>query len=112
MVAFFYHFGTGVGAPHSFTALARRTLVLPRIVIFLSVQIQAVPYMDERDRISVTKLRGLDGFYVLSLRLGYRDKVDVRHRSAKDLPLDFAGSTSAKAGDGADHRSRTRRNIP
>ena len=33
--------------------------------------------MDESDKILLNKLKGLDGFYMMTLRLGYRDNIDV-----------------------------------
>lgn len=33
--------------------------------------------VDESDKILLNKLKGLDGFYMMTLRLGYRDNIDV-----------------------------------
>ena len=61
LFSFFHHLGSGNGAPHSFTSMVRRQLVLPRIVVFLAIRIVDVPRLDEEDTILINKFRSLEG---------------------------------------------------
>lgn len=77
ILSFFHHLGSGNGAPHSFTAMVQRQMTLPRVVVILAIRIVDVPRLDEEDKILINKLRSMEGFYVMKLRLGYRQDVDV-----------------------------------
>ncbi|RSH89944.1 hypothetical protein EHS25_001930 [Saitozyma podzolica] len=61
------------GVPHSFVSFLQRYPALPEIVIFLSTRIVGVPHVPEDDRYIVNKVRSLQGFYGVTLRVGYLD---------------------------------------
>ncbi|GFZ49919.1 hypothetical protein JCM24511_07322 [Saitozyma sp. JCM 24511] len=61
------------GVPHSFVSFLQRYPALPDIVIFLSTRIVGVPHVPEEDRYIVNKVRSLQGFYGVTLRVGYLD---------------------------------------
>lgn len=76
--SFFHHLGRGIGAPHAFTSLLKHQPALPRVIVFLSIRVVGVPHLEDEDKYLIDKLRSLEGFYLMTLRLGYKDPLDLR----------------------------------
>ena len=66
------------GAPHAFASFIRSYPALPQVIVFFSVQVLNVPHTaSEDERYLVSRVRSFDGLYLVTLRLGYRDPVDL-----------------------------------
>ncbi|GHJ84454.1 hypothetical protein NliqN6_0856 [Naganishia liquefaciens] len=65
----------GKGVPHAFSVFLRQVPALPRVVVFLSVRVTAVPHVPLVDRYLVSKVRSVDGFYGVVMRKGYLDQL-------------------------------------
>ncbi|KAM0748500.1 potassium transporter [Meredithblackwellia eburnea MCA 4105] len=74
--------GTLNGAPHSFSAFLNCYPSLPQIVVFFNVRVVGVPHTHEDERWVVSRVRSFDGIYIATLRLGYRDPVDLSNVAA------------------------------
>ncbi|TCD71664.1 hypothetical protein EIP91_005430 [Steccherinum ochraceum] len=83
--AVFHKLTTGRGVPHSFVSFFRQWPALPRIVIFLSVRMLPVAYVQPSERYLATKVRTIDGFYGVTYHLGFRDTFDVSVEDIIDL---------------------------
>ncbi|KAF7795026.1 hypothetical protein EIP86_006170 [Pleurotus ostreatoroseus] len=76
--AVFHRLTAGKGIPHSFAGFIRQWPALPRVVILLSVNVLSIARVSPEDRYSVRKVPSVNGFYLATYRLGYRDKFDTR----------------------------------
>ncbi|ORY80251.1 potassium transporter [Leucosporidium creatinivorum] len=65
------------GAPHSFSAFLRCYPSLPQVIIFFNVQVVGVAHTFEEERYLVSRIRSFEGMYIATLRLGYRDPIDL-----------------------------------
>jgi KUP system potassium uptake protein len=66
------------GAPHAFASFVRSYPSLPQVIIFLNVLFVNVPHAaSEDERYLVSRVRSFDGLYLVTLRLGYRDPIDL-----------------------------------
>ncbi|KAJ9116704.1 hypothetical protein QFC20_000639 [Naganishia adeliensis] len=72
-LAIVHKLSEGKGVPHAFSVFLRQIPALPRVVIFLSVRVTAVPHVPIEARYLVSKVRSLDGFYGVLMRKGYLD---------------------------------------
>ena len=87
MAIFYGSTPSGVGVPHSFAEFLRGYPALPRIVVFLNTRVMAIPHVDSRSRYSVNKVRSMEGFYSITMRMGYLEhKLPV----AEDIALALA----------------------
>ncbi|KAH8091723.1 potassium transporter [Cristinia sonorae] len=75
--AVFHKLSTGPGVPHSFVSFFRQWPALPRVVIFLSVRVLPIAYVDPEERYIVNKVRTIEGFYGVTYHIGFRDTFDV-----------------------------------
>lgn len=66
------------GAPHSFSAFLRCYPSLPQVVVFFNIRVVGVPYTTDEERYIVSRVRSFQGVYIATLRLGYRDPIDLR----------------------------------
>ncbi|KAL7409758.1 potassium transporter [Mrakia frigida] len=66
---------TGRGVPAVFQTFLRRWPSLPRVVIFLSTRVVGLAHVEEEDRYLISKVRSLEGFYGVTVRLGFRDQL-------------------------------------
>ncbi|KAG7530995.1 hypothetical protein FFLO_04666 [Filobasidium floriforme] len=79
--AIFYKPSGGQGVPHAFSTFLHQVPALPRIIIFLSTWTVARPHVELADRYFVTKARSLDGFYGVTMKRGYLDRIspEIEH---------------------------------
>ncbi|KAF9517117.1 hypothetical protein BS47DRAFT_1436128 [Hydnum rufescens UP504] len=70
--AIFHKLTAGRGVPHSFYAFIQHLPALPRIVVFLSVRVVPIAYVNREDAYNVTKVRSIPGFYGVLYRTGFR----------------------------------------
>lgn len=80
LFAFFHTTTSGGlnGAPHAFASFVRSYPSLPQVIIFLCVQVVNVPHTaSEDERYLVSRVRSFEGLYLVTLRLGYRDPIDL-----------------------------------
>ena len=71
MAIFYGSTPSGIGVPHSFAEFLRGYPALPRIVVFLNTRIVTVPHVNNQFRYSVNKVRSMEGFYSITMRIGY-----------------------------------------
>ncbi|EKM57720.1 uncharacterized protein PHACADRAFT_251527 [Phanerochaete carnosa HHB-10118-sp] len=76
--AVFHRMTSGKGVPHSFAAFIRQWPALPRVVIFLSVHVMSVAYVEPGERYTLRKVPSVRGFYTAIYRLGYRETFSVK----------------------------------
>lgn len=69
--------GTLNGVPHSFAAFLKAYPALPEVTIFFNIRIVGIPHTVEEERYVVSRVRSFDGIYSATLRLGYRDPIDL-----------------------------------
>ncbi|KAM0793786.1 hypothetical protein ACM66B_001203 [Microbotryomycetes sp. NB124-2] len=65
------------GAPHAFSTFLSSYPALPAVIVFFNVRFVGVPHTVGESRYVVTRARSFEGIYSATLRLGYRDKVDL-----------------------------------
>ncbi|KAL8280080.1 hypothetical protein RQP46_007410 [Phenoliferia psychrophenolica] len=70
---------TLAGAPHAFSAFLSCYPALPQIVIFFNIRVVGVPHTIGDERFNVSRVKSFEGIYTATLRLGYRDSVDLRN---------------------------------
>ncbi|EKM48262.1 uncharacterized protein PHACADRAFT_203032, partial [Phanerochaete carnosa HHB-10118-sp] len=87
--AVFHKLTTGRGVPHSFSSFLRHWPALPRLVIFLSVQVLHVARVPPSERYFVTRVRSIEGFYGVTYCLGFRDDFDVQITEIVDRICDL-----------------------
>jgi KUP system potassium uptake protein len=77
--AFFHNFSATTlnGAPHSFSAFLKCYPSLPQVAVFLNIRVVGVAHTSDEERFVVSRVRSFDGIYVATLRLGYRDPIDL-----------------------------------
>jgi KUP system potassium uptake protein len=46
--------------------------------VFFNIRVVGVPYTTDEERYIVSRVRSFDGVYIATLRLGYRDPIDLR----------------------------------
>ncbi|KAH8825021.1 potassium transporter [Flagelloscypha sp. PMI_526] len=76
--AVFHKLATGRGVPHTFVGFIRQWPALPRVIIFLSVNVLPTARVATEDKYQVNKVRSIQGFYGVTYCLGFRDKFDAR----------------------------------
>ncbi|KAF8321383.1 potassium transporter [Cantharellus anzutake] len=86
--AIFHKLTGGRGVPHSFYGYVRQMPSLPRVVIFLSVQVLPIAYVATDDAYIVSKVRSIQGFYGVTYCLGFRD--DFNPSTEQILKLIYA----------------------
>jgi KUP system potassium uptake protein len=67
------------GAPHSFSAFLKCYPSLPQVVVFFNIRVVGIPHTTEDERYIVSRVRSFEGIYIATLRLGYRDPIDLRN---------------------------------
>jgi len=76
-VALFQRQNSGIGAPHSFVSFLKHCPALPRVIIFMETRQSILAHVPYTDRYFVRKITNFPGFYSATLRLGYRDALDL-----------------------------------
>ncbi|PWN53614.1 potassium transporter [Violaceomyces palustris] len=76
-LAVFWKPAGGLGVPHTFAHFLTKYPACPSVVVFLSVRVLAVPVVDLEDQLIINKTRTFSGIYGVTLRLGYRDHLDL-----------------------------------
>ncbi|KAK7032599.1 hypothetical protein VNI00_012862, partial [Paramarasmius palmivorus] len=76
--AVFHRYVAGRGFPHAFAGFVRQWPGVPQVLIFLSVNILATPNVPEHLRYIVSKLGSMEGFYLVTYQIGFRDSFDVK----------------------------------
>lgn len=74
MAIFHRNDSAGKGVPHSFASFLQRYPALPQVVIFLSTRVVAIPYVPLEDRYTINKVRSVQGFFTITMRMGYLDR--------------------------------------
>lgn len=65
------------GAPHSFSAFLHSYPSLPQVCIFFNLRIVGIPHTNDEERYVVSRVRSFEGIYVATMRVGYRDPIDL-----------------------------------
>lgn len=102
-MALFHKTSSGRGVPHAFSQFLLRWPALPRIVIFLSTQVVGLPHVGLEDRYEIVKVRSLQGFYAVNVRLGYRD---ARPRYSEEILERLKGIEASWDRKGAERNVR------
>ncbi|KAJ7643910.1 potassium transporter [Roridomyces roridus] len=76
--AVFHKITRGSGVPHTFVGFVRQWPALPRVVIFLSVSVVPIARVPVEERYAITKVRTVEGFYGVTVYLGFREELDMQ----------------------------------
>ena len=76
--AVFHRLTAGRGIPHSFASFIRQWPALPRVVVFLSVEVMSIAYVHPEDRFIVRKVPAVKGEFG-SLRSHPNHRAHARH---------------------------------
>lgn len=52
-------------------------LALTPLQVFFNIRVVGIPHTEEEERYVVSRVRSFEGVYVATLRLGYRDPIDL-----------------------------------
>ncbi|ODO11951.1 potassium uptake protein [Cryptococcus amylolentus CBS 6273] len=74
VMAVFHRNEGGKGAPYSFAKFMSHYPALPSVVVFLTIRVVGVPFVPHSDRYVVNKVRSLEGFFSVTMRMGYLDR--------------------------------------
>ncbi|WVQ71165.1 potassium uptake protein [Cryptococcus sp. DSM 104548] len=73
VMAVFHRNEAGKGVPYSFAKFLSHYPALPSVVVFLTIRVVGVPFVPHSDRYVVNKVRSLEGFFSVTMRMGYLD---------------------------------------
>lgn len=65
------------GAPHSFSAFLKCYPSLPQVCVFFNLRVVGIPHTNDEQRFIVSRVRSFDGIYIATIRLGYRDPINL-----------------------------------
>ncbi|KAF8320328.1 potassium transporter [Clavulina sp. PMI_390] len=74
--AIFHKFSPGTSVPHAFYVFVKQLPAIPRLVIFLTVQLVNLAHVEPERKYKVQTVPSLEGFYGVTYSLGFRDTFD------------------------------------